>query len=240
MRLPRRLGPTICAPSRRPVHGSATSLTHIGAGPGKYRRACRSHGRRRPRRSRPLRLALGQPGERDLALADPRDRGADHAGEARSPPVALTPAMRPCLLACVPSWTLTGRRGRGGGSRRSRPPPRRRRRQRWRSSTRARRSRPRRPASSASSTSGPHAGRHDDVRGGELAVARAHAARRRRAVEQDLLDLRREDATPCPRRRPARGRPCRGRGSARPGRRRSTRVTRIPRSTSASAISSPM
>ena len=28
-------------------------------------------------------------------------------GNATSPPVALTPAMRPCLLACVPSWMFT-------------------------------------------------------------------------------------------------------------------------------------
>ena len=30
-------------------------------------------------------------------------------GKARSAPVALAPAMRPCLLACVPSWTFIGR-----------------------------------------------------------------------------------------------------------------------------------
>ena len=30
-------------------------------------------------------------------------------GKRASPPVAFVPAIRPCLLACVPSWMFTGR-----------------------------------------------------------------------------------------------------------------------------------
>ena len=48
------------------------------------------------------------PVRRDLVAAQARDGGADDPGEGEVAAVALAPAIRPCLLACVPSWMFTG------------------------------------------------------------------------------------------------------------------------------------
>ena len=91
-------------------------------------------------------------------------------GKARSAPVALAPAMRPCLLACVPSWTFIGRsRTRCQDSTQSpaaKTPswPG----QRWWSSTRSAPLSPSsRPAVAREGRRGAHAGGHDDVVGGQ-------------------------------------------------------------------------
>ena len=108
-------------------------------------------------------------------------------GKARSAPVALAPAMRPCLLACVPSWTFTGRSSTRCQDSTQSPaaktpswPG-----QRWWSSTRSAPLSPSsRPGVARERRRRAHAGRHHDVVGGQLLAVDA-----RRRARVDLLQL---------------------------------------------------